>query len=41
MCIKMKMQRLERVVFMDIAERKHFGVIVSYESGNEVHPGAD
>lgn len=38
---KMKMQRMERVVFMNIAERKHFGVIVSYGSDNEVPPGAD
>lgn len=35
------MQRMERVIFTDIAERKHFGVIVSFECDNEVHPGAD
>ena len=36
-----KMQRMEKVIFTDIAERKHIGVIVSYECDNEVHPGAD
>ena len=38
---KDKMQRMERVIFTDIAERKHNGVIVSYERDNEVPPGAD
>lgn len=34
------MQRMERVIFTELTERKHNGEIVSYGSNYEVRPGA-